>query len=603
MGKVVREQGEIARIKGTFQDITESAELERERDRLLEGALDLIAILEDADDRFLYVNPAFSQRMGWEKSELLFSSFIEYVHPDDRSRIDHRLRDPSLNDRRLIEGRFATPKGNFRWIQWRFTPDRENNRWYAIGRDITVQREAEELLKESEERYRTIFRDSPVPMLLHHDRRIIDVNSAFLDLLNESDPEQILGTDPITLVHPDHVERVKERMAGILEGEDVPVEEVQFILPGGGVIDVEVQERKIALRGTDRIQLVAKDISERKRAEEELRKLSLVARKTDNGVVITDKDLRIEWVNEGFERMTGYAFEQIQEGNVTPYLFRGDEDEKRDRLERLSQGESYTTELEFDNQEGEQRCAYVSVTPVMNGDRHPDKFVIIASDVTEKRLMEEQIMDAVVNAQENERRRFAQDLHDGLGQILTATKMYVDTLGNGVSEDLKEVHKNASQLITQAIQEARSVSHSLMPKELEENSLTDSIDQVCRNLKNSGELVVDLEHDVDEELIGDKVRYTLFRILQEALNNVSKHARAERVEVNLFTDRERNSVHLVVLDDGQGFDRDALQENGIGLENLEKRAEFLGGKAMIDSQVGKGTRLQIDLPAGPRALS
>ncbi|MEM9936301.1 MAG: sensor histidine kinase [Bacteroidota bacterium] len=197
-------------------------------------------------------------------------------------------------------------------------------------------------------------------------------------------------------------------------------------------------------------------------------------------------------------------------------------------------------------------------------------------------------MDAVIQGEEKERRRLAQDLHDGIGGMLAAAKLKVASVSTH-----KDEMGEASTLLDDTYEEVRRIAHNMMPKILLEMGLVPAVKQYAQQLSDSSSLAISVEVLQSMPELTSHQELSLFRIIQELLNNVVKHAEANKASVQFsFFEGE---VSIMVEDDGKGFDP-VQAKGGMGMKNLEDRIAILGGEWEIDSRVGKGTNISIHIP-------
>lgn len=208
-----------------------------------------------------------------------------------------------------------------------------------------------------------------------------------------------------------------------------------------------------------------------------------------------------------------------------------------------------------------------------------------------RRLQSEQeatAVKALLEGEERERQRVAAELHDGIGLLLSAARMRVDT-------DTPGGRETAGTILAEAANEVRRISHALMPGTLSKLGLPDALRELADGLNGSGRLCVDVHAHGFRERLSPSVETGLYRIVQEALNNTVKHARATTATVDLSVEDGR-FVSLVVTDDGQGFDATAISGSGHGTDNIRSRAALLGGSAVLHSAPGQGSQWEIGIP-------
>lgn len=214
---------------------------------------------------------------------------------------------------------------------------------------------------------------------------------------------------------------------------------------------------------------------------------------------------------------------------------------------------------------------------------------------SEERLFrQKQITEAVILAQEKERTEIGKELHDNVNQILGASNLYINTAMTD-EEMRQELLERSTQLVSNAINEIRKISKSLITPGLREIGLIESIGDVMDDLKVAkNKMVIDLDlQNISEEQIEDRRKLTLFRIVQEQLNNIVKHAEATRVLIRLSG--EQDQIVLTVADNGVGFDV-SRHRKGVGITNIISRAELFAGKVEIQSSPGEGCMLTVSLP-------
>ncbi|HNR19151.1 MAG TPA: sensor histidine kinase [Bacteroidia bacterium] len=205
---------------------------------------------------------------------------------------------------------------------------------------------------------------------------------------------------------------------------------------------------------------------------------------------------------------------------------------------------------------------------------------------------------AVIDAEEKERQRIGKDLHDGVGQLLSAARMNVTNLENiflhqPVQQQIN--FKNAVDLIDESVKEVRAISHNMMPNMLIKSGLVKAVREFIDKISSTGKLKIELQTIGLDQRLNLNTENILFRVLQEIVNNIIKHARATEVSIQLI--RHDNEMVLMVEDNGVGFDAKKIRMfDGIGLKNIQSRVEYLNGTVDFDSQPGKGTTVNIQVP-------
>ena len=224
-----------------------------------------------------------------------------------------------------------------------------------------------------------------------------------------------------------------------------------------------------------------------------------------------------------------------------------------------------------------------------------------ANDITEKKALEKKlakerldkqndITNAVITAQEQEREEIGRELHDNINQILTASKLYIEySFTNEAMRD--ELLHSAKGFVETAVSEIRSLTKKLMPPSIGEAGLSIALKELFEKLNLVNSFTIHNELEITSEaLIADDLKLTIFRIVQEQLNNTIKHAKAENVWVTIT--QKVNEIIVKVTDDGVGFDT-AKKRDGVGLKNIYSRAQLHSGQVNIEAKIGQGCTLNI----------
>jgi len=206
---------------------------------------------------------------------------------------------------------------------------------------------------------------------------------------------------------------------------------------------------------------------------------------------------------------------------------------------------------------------------------------------------------AIIEAEEKERTRIAKELHDGIGQQLSAAKLNISGLQASLhtnNDEEKVMLQNAIDFIDESVKEVRSVSHSMMPNALVKSGLVSAIKEFVTKISSSGALKINLEIVGLSDRLEQTVETVLFRVLQELLNNIIKHAKAAYVNIQVI--KHEKELTILIEDNGVGFDteKELSNNNGIGLKNIQSRVAFLNGQVFFDSHISKGTTVTVEIP-------
>ena len=218
----------------------------------------------------------------------------------------------------------------------------------------------------------------------------------------------------------------------------------------------------------------------------------------------------------------------------------------------------------------------------------------IAVDLSQR--VERDALRRVVQAQELERERLARELHDETGQALTSVLLGLRGLEEATRpEDLRTAAAEVRELVVNTLHDVRRLAVELRPKALDDFGLLPALERLAETFSSQTGIQVDLESTLPEERLRAEVETALYRIVQEALTNVVKHARASRVSILLT--RRHGAVAAVIEDDGVGFDTDAAANGGVGLLGMRERVGLLDGRFEVDSRPDGGTTIVVEVPA------
>ncbi|MDE1224439.1 cache domain-containing protein [Vibrio aestuarianus] len=220
----------------------------------------------------------------------------------------------------------------------------------------------------------------------------------------------------------------------------------------------------------------------------------------------------------------------------------------------------------------------------------------LAINLHEHRLADRNLKELAhktVMFQEDEKKHLARELHDGINQLLVSSKCHLELLAHKLNDDLLATHIDKSQQsLMMAIHEVRRISHNLRPSALDDIGLQAALTTLLDDYKSHSTIKIDTLFDTQPGKLKSEVATTLYRVVQESLNNIEKHAHAQQVTVIL--QQMGNFLQLLIRDDGVGFNlNDAQVRRGIGLRNMRERVEFIGGEFELSSETGFGTEITV----------
>jgi PAS domain S-box-containing protein len=355
----------------------------------------------------------------------------------------------------------------------------------------------------------------------------------------------------------------------------------------------------------DGISIFLRNITERKRIEDELHLLSTIVKETVNSVVLMDLEGTITWINSAFTKFTGFTPDEAI-GKMVQQILKGldaDPTTFQHIKERLSNKESVQVELVSYKKNGDKYWVSLYCQPLQDKEGNVIRYMAIASDITEQKRLSDRlklemesrqktITNAVIKAQERERSVIGRELHDNVNQVLTTVKLYTEhCLNDGHNAELltRSVH-----YLNNCIQEIRSLSKRLSAPTIGNIHLSDSLTELIESITATNKLHIEFDPQELRNLhISKDLHIAVYRIVQEHLTNILKHAEAENVQITIRTTNKNLSV--LIADDGKGFDPKE-KKSGVGITNMISRAESLHGSLKLISLPGNGCTMLVSFP-------
>jgi PAS domain S-box-containing protein len=230
----------------------------------------------------------------------------------------------------------------------------------------------------------------------------------------------------------------------------------------------------------------------------------------------------------------------------------------------------------------------------------PIEVFAVARDITQQRRYEQNILKAIINTQEEERKRFAKDLHDGIGPLLSGIKLYLqkEALEKEMNQQQINVLKFSRELVDEAISQIRIIANNLTPVLINDFGLEKALFSYIQKINAIGELVINLEIKNPLDTVIDELAISVFRIISELVTNAIKHSNGNRVEMKI--DIRKNILSIIYSDNGQGFDPKHLKLNesykSMGINNIYNRVHSFHGSIILRSKKGQGVLMKIYIP-------
>lgn len=330
----------------------------------------------------------------------------------------------------------------------------------------------------------------------------------------------------------------------------------------------------------------------------------------NEGFSIRDENTLFTYVNDKFCEMLGYSREELIGRPIAEFVDPAELPVLQGQLERRKKGMRGSYELTWIRKSGEKLYTQMSTAPLFDRKGVFRGGFGIKTDITPRKLAEkeldiyqERLRSLALElslAEERERRRIAGELHDRVGQTLAITKIKLGAMGQQVeSPDLIREIAELRRLVEAAIHATRSLTVELSPPILYELGFEAAVEWLAEQIQQQHHLTVHVKKDPQPKPLSQDVRVLLFKVIQELLFNVVKHACASRAEVIL--EKEGDNIRIVLEDDGKGFEHSEnlaslSQKQSFGLFSIRERLGYLGGRFEIRSKPGQGTVVEVSAP-------
>ena len=371
--------------------------------------------------------------------------------------------------------------------------------------------------------------------------------------------------------------------------------------PWGGEPDAERARRLdvvVAPGGAGLFAYVVEDVTDRRAAERERRLLAAAVEQAAEAIIVTDTQIeepgpRILYANRAHERIFGYDLEDLI--GRSPRMFQGPKSDRGvlDRVRRaLEAGEGVEAETVNYRADGAEFVLQWEIAPVKDAEGRVVNWVGTQRDVTERRALEAQVLEASAREQE----RLAREIHDGLGQVLTGAAFRLQALRQSLAdlgqEALADDANRTRRIVTEAHEQARAIARGLAPVAVELDGLLVALGRLAEDAATAYGIDCTFEAEASVAVGSSERAGHLYRIVQEAIANAARHGRAKTVTVSLTGDAD--GATLAVDDDGRGIPNDALDASrGLGLRTMRYRADRVGGALEVRARQGGGTRVAV----------
>jgi two-component system, NarL family, sensor histidine kinase UhpB len=600
-----------------------STELKRAQKALVESEKRYRSLLDtlqegiwtlDAQGVTTFVNPAMARMLGYGQEEMVGKSFYDFTdpvaHQAARQRFEERMRGASTRFHHVFYSKGGTA------VQTEFSAEPiYSDTGTIIGSvaavvDITDRAAVEEA-------YRSLVDNSLHGLAIFQEGRIVFCNQVLAEMsgFSVADLRGFSREEAAGRIHPDDRERVMAAMEARLTGRAAPAVYTFRCFRKDGVTRVlETFSTLVTYKGSPALQVSYRDITEHYRTGVALReseeRFRSVFDQAPVGAAIVSLEYRFMRVNNALCRITGYSNEELLARGFPEITHPDDLAADVALARRLVAGEidRYSLDKRYIRRTGEPVWVRLSVGLIRDESNNPAYFLPLVEDIserkqteTEMRGMHEKLRSLAIHllsAREEERRKIAQEIHDELGQSLTAMKMdlrWVEKRLPPGTEVLREKLRGLVGMADQTISMVQRIAGEIRPRMLDDLGLAAALEWLGKDFQRGTGVSCDVTTDFPESIVGGNAASTLYRIVQEALTNVARHSAAHRVSVQLM--KNGASMELRVEDDGVGITQDQIASpKSYGLLGIRERTQGLAGSILISGEKNRGTTVVVSVP-------
>ncbi len=616
----------------TLEEQTENVPLDYdERYRLLAEVIPHFIWRADASGKRIEANRRWSSYTDCTPEQGLGFGWMEALHPDDRpvtfERIHEATRTGVLFE---AEYRIRRADGTYRWHLARALPTKneqgEVTGWAGTAIDIDDQKQAEEALRrahdelevrvaertlelaQSEQRYRTLVETSPDAIIMADlQGRITFASHRAATLYGCDSVDELIGSDPRNFLVPEeHDKWLADLERAAVDGLSRNIEYTLLKKDGtrysgevSGAVIKDASGKPLALMA------LVRDVTERKKAAEAILRAKIEWERTFDSVqdliTVLDTDCRIVRVNRAQAERLGLTTQECV-GLTCHETIHGLDAPPTTCPHALTQldGKPHTCEIHEDRLGGD---FLVTTTPLTDEREQIIGSVHVARDITERKKAEQQLqkehrtLKHLLLSSDHDRQTIAYEIHDSLAQQLAGAIMQFQTfthLKDTQPSEAANAFDAGQTMLRQAHYEARRLISGVRPPILDESGVVTAVAHLVNEHRRRKGPKIELHSEVDFDRLSPTTENTIYRIVYEALTNAVSHSKSRRVRVGMV--QRGDNLQIKVQDWGVGFDPKSVAPNRFGLEGIRERARLLGGQAIVDTTIGRGTCLVVDLP-------
>ncbi len=597
------------------QDITEKKKAEEIR-------LRHSAIVESSEDAIASVtlngviaswNSGAQRMFGYSETEAVGKS-VTFLVPDDLVEEEDKILETVKAGKRMdqFETVRVTKTGKRIDVSLSISPIKDSTgqivAFSGIARDITKRKQAEDKLREYE---RAVEGLEEMIVVVDRDYRYLIANRKFLEM-RKMTREQVIGRLPHEVLNEGVFDSVvKEKLDRCFQGEVVRYE-LKYTYP-------EIGERNVLAsyfpvegeKGIDRVACIFLDITDRKMAEVSLReseeRFRVVADTAPVMIWMSGTDGHPNYFNQAWLRFTGRTLEAEGKSGLAAITHPDDYEQcLKVYTEAFDSRRPFKKECRLRRHDGEYRWLLDTGVPRFLADGSFVGYIGSCVDVTDHKLAEQALSNVnrrLIEAHEQERTRVARELHDDINQRIAVLAVQLETTKQSLPKSAVQANdriKEAMESISSLGNDIQELSHRLHSSKLEFLGLETASAGLCRELSARQKIDINFHAENVPKNLPKEISFCLFRVLQEALQNASKHSGSRHLRVSL-TGYGGDEIELTVHDSGVGFEpEEAIKGRGLGLASMQDRLRLVDGELSIHSKPHHGTTIRAHVPVTRR---
>ena len=594
------DQNEIIGLVGIGRDVTERqnmiAQLVKTQDRLNKIILSSADCVWEvnAEVKYTYCSDQIENIIGYTVHEVINRSPFDFIEKNEQERLLPIVTDILINKKDIVnlEKWDIHKDGHAVCVLLNgfplFDSGGELTGYIGVFTDITEQKIKERKISEINEQLRTLIESMPDAVFMKDgEGRWNTTNSAARDLFNLTDIDWQGKTDKeLAQIQPDQRPIYESCIRSDNEAwQEAKVKYSIEIIKDKKGKDHQYHVTKVPLFEPDGkrkgLVIIGRDVTKQKEEEVQLKLLEAAIESTSDAITITEinhqnlKDSTLIYVNDACCKMTGFSKEEFIGG--TPRILRAENMEEgieEEINQAILTGESLSKELHDSKKNGEKFWSSFSLTPIANTEGLYTHWIGIKKDITESKKHEIEIKRAMLKGQENEKYFIGRELHDNVAQIMVGIKLNVSMIKGSTEKEIQWLNEIKDDL-DNVLHEVRSLSHDLAPSVFKSDNFINTVEGL-----DNMDLSIDLKTN-------------LYRILQEQLQNIIKHADATIIAIRFC--KVDDFIELSIFDNGKGFNINESY-HGIGLKNIKSRVESFSGSYTIRSAKENGCELIVKIP-------